>query len=164
MVPSQSKMPIAKAISLDIKATEQRFIKTLAHFSTRMHLSIQDKVLLDAESPSTQKTTETFTLLIIILWKLVQKMHQCGFGDSKIHLHTKRELHGFHSELDALLWNTQSVLTKVRHASVMEILSMVKKVTPGQRFYLADTSLRKVLMEQLNVITKLLEKIQLLVL
>lgn len=103
VVPSQSKMPIAKAISLDIKATEQRFIKTLAHFSTRMHLSIQDKVLLDAESPSTQKTTETFTLLIIILWQLPQMLHQCTLIESIDHLNTKRELHGFHSELDALL-------------------------------------------------------------
>jgi len=53
---------------------------------------------------------------------------------------------------------------KVRNASVMEILSMVKKVAPGQRFYPANIILRKVLLEQLHVITKLWEEIQLLVL
>jgi len=52
---------------------------------------------------------------------------------------------------------------KVRNASVMEILSMVKKVAPGLRFYPANITLRKVLLEQLHVITKLLEGIQLLV-
>ena len=53
---------------------------------------------------------------------------------------------------------------KVRNASVMEILSMVKKVAPGLRFYPANITLRKVLLEQLHVITKLLEEIQHLVL
>jgi len=52
---------------------------------------------------------------------------------------------------------------KVRNASVMEILSMAKKVAPGLRFYPANITLRKVLLEQLHVITKLLEGIQLLV-
>jgi len=61
-----------------------------------------------------------------------------------------------------IISNTQSVLMKVRNASVMEILSMAKKVTPGQQFYPANTSLRKVLREQLHVITKLWEEIQLL--
>jgi len=70
VVPSQSNRPIAKAISLDIKATEQRFIEAVAHFSKRIHLSIQERVLPDAESPSTQKTSEPFTLLIMSLIQL----------------------------------------------------------------------------------------------
>ena len=100
VVPSHSNMPITRAISLDIKATEQRFIEAVAHFSKRMHLSIQEEVLPEEESPSTQKTSEAITLLIISSLQL-PRMHHLAFRNTVDHLHTQRELHGFHSELDA---------------------------------------------------------------